>query len=187
MKKLVQLLIIFTLTSGVANAQYGSYSGSFRTFRVDFGAAYSNPGGDELDAGIGFYVNPKFHMNDNLLLGIKYETTAIGATDDDFLDVSSIVCYASTIDYYVSDNNFRPFAGVDIGIYELGTLSTTIMNNTTEIELGSKFGIAPKIGCSYGHLDFTLQYNLIFDQDERFNDFNHASIKIGFHLGGGIN
>jgi hypothetical protein len=151
------------------------------------GASYANPSGDELDAGIGFYVNPKFHMNDNLLLGLKYETTAIGAANDDFLDVSKIVCYASTIDYYVSSENLRPFAGLDIGIYELGSISNTLMNNTVEIELGSKFGIAPKIGVSFGHLDLTLQDNIIFDQNERFNDFNHTSIKLGFHLGGGEN
>lgn len=186
MKKLLSLFFFCTLFSGISLAQYGSY-GSFRSCRIDLGASYANPGGDELDAGFGFYVNPKFHMNDNLLLGVKYESTAIGATDDNFLDVSSIVCYASTIDYYVSTNNLRPFAGVDIGIYDLGSISPTVMNKTVEIELGSKFGIAPKIGFSYGHLDFTLQYNMIFDQDDNYDDFNHTSIKLGFHLGGGEN
>ncbi|MDM8161145.1 hypothetical protein QUH73_15070 [Labilibaculum sp. K2S] len=185
MKKTLGLIIICTLFIGIAQAQYGY--GSFRSFRIDMGATFANPSGNELDAGIGFYVNSKFHMDDNLLLGVKYERTAIGAADDDFRDVSAISCYASTIDYYVSTSNLRPFAGVDIGIYELGSISKTIMNNTTEIELGSKFGIAPKIGVSFGHLDLTLQYNMIFNQNERFNDFNHTSIKLGFHLGGGKN
>lgn len=183
MKKTLIIFLFCTLFSGISHAQYGS----FRSFRIDLGASYANPSGDELDAGIGFYANPKFHMNDNLLLGVKYETTSIGAADDDFLDVSTIVCYASTIDYYVSSNNLRPFAGLDIGIYELGSISSTIMNNTIDIELGSKFGIAPKIGLSFGHLDFTLQHNIIFDQNERFNDFNHTSVKLGFHFGGGEN
>lgn len=185
MKKTLSFIIICILFIGIAQAQYGY--GSFRSFRIDMGATYANPSGNELDAGIGFYVSPKFHMNDNLLLGAKYESTAIGAANDDFLDVSTITCYAATIDYYVSGNNLRPFAGVDIGIYELGSISNTIMNNTVEIELGSKFGIAPKIGVSFGHLDLTLQHNMIFDQNDRFDDFNHTSIKLGFHLGGGKN
>jgi hypothetical protein len=185
MKKTLSFIIICILFIGIAQAQYGY--GSFRSFRIDMGATYANPSGNELAAGIGFYVNPKFHMNDNLLLGAKYESTAIGADNEDFLDVSTITCYAATIDYYVSSNNLRPFAGVDIGIYELGSLNNTIMNNTVEIELGSKFGIAPKIGFSFGHLDLTLQYNMIFDQNDRFDDFNHTSIKLGFHLGGGKN
>jgi len=182
MKKTLSLLFFCTIFSGITLAQYGS----FRSFRIDFGATYANPSGEELDAGIGFYVNPKFHMNDNLLLGVKYESTAIGATNDDYLDVSTIVCYAATIDYYVSSKNIRPFAGIDIGIYELGTVEVKVFE-PEPFELGSKFGIAPKIGLSFGHLDFTLQYNMIFDQNERFDDFNHTSIKLGFHLGGGKN
>lgn len=187
MRKTLILIIICTFFAGIAQAQYNYSNGSFRSFRIDMGATYANPSGNELDSGIGFYVNPKFHINENLLLGAKYESTAIGATNDDFLDVSTIVCYAATMDYYVSSNDLRPFAGIDIGIYELGSISCTNMNKTTEIELGSKFGIAPKIGLSFGHLDLTLQYNMIFDQNERFDDFNHTSIKLGFHLGGGKN
>lgn len=183
MKKSLSILILLIALSAIANAQYGS----FRSFRIDLGGTYSNPGGDELDAGFGFYVNPKFHMNDNLLLGAKYESIALAATDDDFLDVPTLVCYAATFDYYVCNDNLRPFAGVDLGIYELGTITTTLMGQSSEIDLESKFGIAPKIGLSYGHFDICLQYNLILDQNEYFDDFNYSSIKLGFHFGGGEN
>jgi outer membrane protein X len=183
MKKSLSILILLIALSATTKAQYGS----FRSARVDVGVSYSYPGGDDLDAGFGFYVNPKFHMNDNLLLGAKYELTTLKAADEDVLDVPSLNCYAFTIDYYVTNDNLRPFAGVDIGIYELGTISTTVLNQSTDIDLESKFGIAPKIGLSFGHLDICFQYNLILDQDEYFDDFNYCSIKLGFHLGGGEN
>ncbi|WP_372753393.1 outer membrane beta-barrel protein [Labilibaculum sp.] len=185
MKKSLGIFLVLIAISGIAEAQYGY--GSFRSFRIDLGASYSNPGGDELDAGFGFYVNPKFHVNDNLLLGAKYESTELTAVDEDYLDVSTIYCYATTIDYYVSNDNLRPFAGIDIGIYELESITSRSMGQNTEIELGSKLGISPKIGLSFGHLDICFQYSLIFDQNERFDDFNHSSIKLGFHLGGGEN
>ncbi|MBL4560937.1 MAG: hypothetical protein JKX79_08120 [Labilibaculum sp.] len=185
MKKILSLLFFCTIFSGISLAQYGSY-GAFRSFRIDAGGTYSSPSGEELKSGYGFYVNPKFHMNDNILLGVKYENIAFDSENDSGLNVPEIVSYMATIDYYMTTGNLRPFAGIDIGIYELGTMEVKIFESK-DFELGSKFGIAPKIGLSFGHLDFTLQYNMIFDQNERFDDFNHTSVKLGFHLGGGKN
>lgn len=185
MRKILYLSITCVLFSTISMAQYGSY-GKYRSFRIDAGGTYSNPSGEELKAGIGFYVNPKFHMTDNLLLGVKYENTALDSEDDSGLTVPEIVSYTATIDYYVTSSNIRPFAGVDIGIYELGTIEAEIFE-PKGFELGSKFGLAPKIGLSFKHLDFTLQCHMIFDQNERFDDFNHTSFKFGFHLGGGKN
>ncbi|PKQ60524.1 hypothetical protein BZG02_18845 [Labilibaculum filiforme] len=155
---------------------------------------YAIPGGDALDAGVGYYLNPKYQITDQILLGAKVEGAVLASADEDAFDVSAVVSYAATFDYYFNTNAFRPFVGMDAGIYSLGTIefdSSTAFGggNTLDVtgdyDLRSKFGIAPKVGFSYGHFDMALQYNLIFGQEEGYDDYNYMSVKLGFHFGGG--
>ncbi len=188
MKKILTLIVACVVFAGVASAQ----SDSFKSFRVDAGVLYAIPGSG-LDAGVGYYLNPKYHLNDNILLGAKFEGAVLASADSDALDVSAVASYAATFDYYFNTNAFRPFVGADAGIYSLGSIEWDESFNTGgvsgeingDLDLGSKFGIAPKVGFSYGHFDMALQYNLIFGQDEPFNDYNYMSVKVGFHFGGG--
>ncbi|MFA8436527.1 MAG: hypothetical protein ACEPOZ_18620 [Marinifilaceae bacterium] len=185
MKKFLSLIVACFLFAGIASAQ----SDSFKSFRFDAGFLYAIPGGSALDAGAGYYFNPKFHLNDNILVGAKVEGAVLASADEDAFDVSAVVSYAGTFDYYFNTNSFRPFVGADAGIYSLGTVELTafdaITDNTPEIDLGNKFGFAPKVGFSFGHFDMALQYNMIFGQEDGYDEYNYTSIKIGFHFGGG--
>lgn len=168
-------------------------SQEFKNFRVDAGLLYAMPGGDALDAGVGYYLNPKFHITDNILLGAKLEGAVMGSAHEDAFDVSAVVSYAATFDYYFNTNSFRPFVGADAGIYSLGSIEFDNIQNaesstiemTGDLDLGSKFGFAPKVGFSYGHFDLALQYNLIMGQEKDYDEYNYMSIKVGFHFGGG--
>ncbi|WP_282125904.1 outer membrane beta-barrel protein [Marinifilum flexuosum] len=185
MKKIFTLILACLTFAGVASAQ----SDSFKSFRVDAGLLYAMPGGDALDAGVGYYLNPKFHITDNVLLGAKLEGAVMGSADEDAFDVSAVVSYAATFDYYFNTNSFRPFIGADAGIYSLGNVEFEGSNEFAtiegEIDLGSKFGFAPKVGFSYGHFDLALQYNFIMGQEDGYDEYNYFSIKMGFHFGGG--
>jgi len=190
MKKILTLVVACVVFAGVASAQ----SDSFKSFRVDAGLLYAIPGGDALDAGVGYYLNPKYQITDNILLGAKVEGAVMGSANEDAFDVSAVVSYAATFDYYFNTNSFRPFVGMDAGIYSLGSIEFDSNQNfaggsTLEVngdyDLGSKFGIAPKVGFSYGHFDMALQYNLIFGQEKGYDEYNYMSVKLGFHFGGG--
>lgn len=188
MKKIILSLLVIMFAMNVSFAQ----SQEFKNFRVDAGLLYAMPGGDALDAGVGYYLNPKFYITDNILLGAKVEGAVMGSADEDSFDVSAVVSYAATFDYYFNTNSFRPFVGADAGIYALGSVEYDSMDlggtNTLEMDdfdLGSKFGLAPKVGFSYGHFDLALQYNLIFGQEKDYDEYNYMSIKVGFHFGGG--
>ncbi|WP_461630655.1 hypothetical protein [Labilibaculum euxinus] len=182
MKKILTLVVACVVFAGVASAQ----SDSFKSFRVDAGLLYAIPGGDLLDAGVGYYLNPKYQITDNILLGAKVEGAVMGSADENALDISAVVSYAATFDYYFNTNSFRPFVGMDAGVYALGSADLELNGETlASMDLGSKFGIAPKVGFSYGHFDMALQYNLIFGQEKGYDEYNYMSVKVGFHFGGG--
>ena len=133
-------------------------------------------------------LNPKFHITDNILLGAKLEGAVMGSAHEDAFDVSAVVSYAATFDYYFNTNSFRPFVGADAGIYSLGSIDSNLKTDAVtfaDVDLGSKFGFAPKVGFSYGHFDLALQYNIITGQEKNYDDYNYMSIKIGLHFGGG--
>lgn len=180
----VTILCVFAFVS-ITKAQ----SDTFRNFRLDFGALYAIPGGDFLDAGAGFYINPKFHLNDNILLGLKYEGAVLGAAES-AMSVSMVGSVSMSFDYYFNNNAFRPYVGANIGSYSLGTISSASLMGADiylSTDLGYKLGFAPKCGFTYKHFDMGLQYNMILGSDDlvEISDFNYLSINFGFHFGGG--
>lgn len=185
----ITFLCVFALIS-VSKAQ----SDTFKNFRFDFGVLYAVPGADALDAGGGFYLNPKFHLNDNILVGLKYEGAVLGSSDSEMYNVSisMLSSMSMSFDYYFNSNAFRPYVGVSAGTYSLGSVSTSgtvgsSSDYSVSVDLGSKLGFAPKCGFTYKHFDMGLQYNMILGSDDfiEVSDFNYLAIKLGFHFGGG--
>ena len=185
MRKIFTLIIACIAFVCDSSAQ----SDSFKSFRVDFGLLLAMPSGNLLTDdgnGLGLYLNPKIHITDNILLGAKLEGALIGSDDDLSPHIPHLFSYAATFDYYFNSNT--PFVGIDAGLYDLGVIDLDGPGFSTDedkVDLGSKFGIAPKIGFSYGHFDFAFQYNLIFGQRDGYDESNYTSIKVGFHFGGG--
>jgi len=167
-------------------------SQEFKSFRVDAGFLYGMPTGDGYDAGIGFYLHPKYGLNDQFLVGLKYEGAVIGGSTDG-VDISTINSVLATANYYFNTNSFRPFVGAGLGMYSLGSAEfdvTATSGSATatvegDIDFGTKFGFAPEVGFSLGHFDMALQYNMIMGVDSDFESKNYFAIKVGFHFGGG--
>lgn len=179
MKKLV---LLFVMALAVSSAF--SQSENYKPFKVDAGFLYAIPGGDGVKSGAGFYLEPKYNINDNIALGLKLEVAVMGASDDLGTDVSitALKTYQLTGDYYFNQNRVRPFAGLGVGMYSLGSVE---VGGVEVADFGTKFGFAPRVGLLIGHFRAGLEYNVITGIESGMESRNYISMKIGFEIGGG--
>ncbi|WP_066629531.1 outer membrane beta-barrel protein [Labilibacter marinus] len=192
MKKILLILVVALATVATSFAQ----STDYKPFKVDVGALYAIPGGEAVSAGAGFYLEPKYNVTNNIAVGLKMEWAIMGASSDyDNVSISAVGSYQLTGDYYFSENKVRPFAGLGIGIYSLGSVETDVVSAAAgedpfAYDFGSKFGFAPRVGLLMGHFRAALEYNVITGIDTGISELdnkNYLSIKLGFEIGGGKN
>ena len=190
-----RFFLFFALVFAALTTSFAQ-STSYKAFKVDVGGLYAIPSGDGIKAGVGFYLEPKYNINDNIALGLKMEWALMGASDKlgSNASVSTLGTYQLTGDYYFNTNKIRPFAGLGLGIYNLGTVEFSANLNETDdaitingdpIDYGSKFGFTPRVGLLMGHFRVALEYNAIMGVDDVLDSKNYLSFKLGFEIGGG--
>lgn len=185
MKKITILAcaLFALMTPALVKAQ----SETYKLFKVDVGAGY----GFGKAKGVLFYAEPKFNLHDNFAAGLRFEGAILGniSTNDTYgsVDLSAIGSYVLTGDYYLGTNTFRPFGGLGVGLFNMGSVTVDTQDseaNTTDYNIGTKFGVVPRIGFEVGHFRMGLEYNLITSQPSDFNR-NYFSLKAGVVIGGG--
>lgn len=183
MKKLLTLSLVLFITLTVANAQ----SENYKSFKVDLGVLYGIGTAEEFSGGIGFYLEPKYNVSDNIAVGLKGEIAVIGGADilGENVNISAIGSYLLTGDYYFSNSGIRPFGGLGIGIYTLGSTEVDFGTVGGAVNYGSKFGFAPRVGLLLGHFRLAAEYNVITGIEEGLASKNYIAIKAGFEIGGG--
>ncbi|MFW5700817.1 MAG: hypothetical protein ACOCWM_03925 [Cyclobacteriaceae bacterium] len=187
MKKILTLSLVLFITLTVANAQ----SENYKAFKVDLGALYGIGTDESYSAGIGFYLEPKYNVTDNIAVGLKWETAIIGGADalGESVSISAIGSYLITGDYYFGDSRVRPFAGLGTGLYALGAVDFDIDSGNGSVDgsvdYGTKFGFAPRVGVLLGHFRLAAEYNIITGIEEGLASRNYIAIKAGFEIGGG--
>jgi len=182
MRKVIVLALLGLMINSFVKAQV-------TPFKFELGGLYGIPTDSELyKAGAGLYLHPSYYLSDKINIGIKAEFAIIGAADALGTDVSisAIGSYLVTSNYYFTVSKIRPYAGLGVGLYSLGTASVNAdPNNPAEVDFGDKFGVAPKIGLDLGHFTINIAYNYIFDQEEG-SDKNYMTTGIGVFFGGGV-
>lgn len=187
MKKLVFLVSMMVAGATSLLAQ----STDYKAFKVDVGGEYAIPSGDGAKAGIGFYLEPKYNITNNIAVGLKMETAIMAAESvaGASVDISAVNTYQFTGDYYFSNNYVRPFGGLGVGLYSLGSATFSAIDeegNTADLTLdyGTKFGFAPRVGVLIGHFRLGLEYNVITGLESGV-DKNYMALKLGWEIGGG--
>lgn len=160
---------------------------TFKPFKVDIAAGYALPSGSGSKAGVLFAIEPKYALNDNLTLGLRMEgaVTAQGTVVNGQMnegDVKASSSYLATADYFLNTNRFRPFVGAGAGIYSNASANLDAQTSD-DVQTGSKFGFAPRVGFEIGHFRTALEYNVAGKTGTA--NHNYLGIKIGFFLGGG--
>jgi hypothetical protein len=181
----------------------------YKPFKVNLsiGAAVpaSNGGG-----GVLFSIEPKYGINDQIDVGVRFEGAAIarnvvanGNTSSGDAQLAS--SFILTGNYFLSNERFRPFIGLGAGIYGIAGTGFTATSGTGgtstngNINAASVFGGMGRVGFKTGHFVLGIEYNLIPNSNSVVYDSNgtnkigtsvqsknsYAGFKVGFDIGGG--
>jgi hypothetical protein len=188
MKKLSLLVVLSLALTAAVNAQ------EYKKFKVGIGGGYARPGGEGAKGGILFYVEPAYRITDVISVGLRMESAVIvrGYSDPvaaEFdLDIAGIGSYTVNGQYYFSNNNFRPFVGVGLGLFSLAAVEYDI-DGTTEVaaKAEKKIGFYPRVGFDAGHFTLSLDYNIIPATEAGDGEFKNSylGVRIGGFFGGG--
>ena len=176
----------------------GATAQEYKKFKVGIGLGYAAAGGDGAKGGILAYLEPAYRINDAIAIGLRIESALITRgfsdelADDVNLSMAAIGSYTVNGQYYFNMNRFRPFVGAGFGLYTLAAVDVEFGGNSaTALEAGTKFGFYPRVGFDYGHLNVSVDYNIISKSEiaggvGSFKN-NYLGIRLGFSIGGGKN
>src|SRR5436305_11727869 len=103
MRKLIFALAFIAIAVGV-NAQ----SKAYKPFKVDLAVGYAIPGGSGAKGGVLFAIEPKYSLNDNITVGLRWEGAVMARASVDAqgnltsTEVKANGSYAATGDYFFS-------------------------------------------------------------------------------------
>ncbi len=118
--------------------------------------------------------------------GTSFTTSAFG-----------IGSYTLNGQYYFSNNSFRPFVGVGLGMYSIAAASSDIGGTSVSIQAATTvFGFYPRIGFDLGHFNLSIDYNLIPSQSTQVSiggfgittqtsNYSYIGLRLGASIGGG--
>jgi hypothetical protein len=161
----------------------------YKPFKVDVGINLTFPANTDLTVGGGFFVEPRYGINDHLQVGLHLGSNIIGEGQFLFHNTQAVTKAQAignislTGDYIFTKENVRPYLGMSAGMYRrsdyeiIDESSGTIINNQgTHVN----FGVAPRMGVVAGkfRMDATFHFT-----GSGITDF--ISIGLGIQFGGG--
>jgi len=193
MKK--HFLLGLLLLAGVA-----TQAQDFQPFKVGLHLGYAAPA--DGGGGVAFAFEPAYRINDAIAVGLRIEAAALAKiVNEQEASLSTSSSYALFGQYYLSNNNFRPFVGLGLGLYSNATIEFDDAGAFGgDLDPGASFGFFPRIGFDLGHFNLLFDYNLVsktdgFRIEDGFGNIvetddiknSYFSIKIGASIGGGRN
>lgn len=179
---LLSLALVFFTGVFIASAQ------TYKPIKVDVGLGYAIPtkGGEGVNGGITFTVEPHYRLSDEIAVGLRFEGAALARVnntgdEDSDAEVSVLSSYSVTGDYYLGSSGFRPFVGAGMGFFKSASItldSESVNDLNGTIPGATSFGFFPRIGFETGHFRMSSEYNIV-------KDSGYLAFKIGFFLGGG--
>jgi hypothetical protein len=191
-KKMTVLAVILLTATATLYAQ------DYKKFRVGIGLGYAMPSGEGSKGGVMLdYLEPGYRLNDNILVNLRMGLAVVArgtttATNYD-IDVAAIGSYSLNGQYYFTDEGFRPYAGLGLGLFSLAAVSASgdANGNSTTGDVSvsqSKFGFYPRIGFDAGHFTLNIDYNIVPTttgaDGTKFKN-SYLGIRIGGYFGGG--
>ncbi len=167
----------------------------FKKLRAGFGFGYSivgpNLNSPKSEGCLLISFEPSYRIKDRISIGVRLE--AIGQLIGGGLNVAS---YGINGQYYFSNEKFRPFAGIGLGLYHPRLSGDTFYGYTSRLE-ETVLGFYPRVGFDSGHLTIAVEWNIISSSKSIINkpvsnisydgyiNGNYLSLKIGLSIGGG--
>lgn len=157
--------------------------------------------------GLFLKVEPKLKVLQNVYMGVRFGLTLnpqkfeIDNSSQFYIneeDDHGVISFVPTFDYYLNQNNFRPYLGLGIGIYVLSDIDAfPIAANPSDdefiIRVNNQIGILFRGGFELGKLRFGLEYNYIPKADIEIPnvqvigtiDTRYFGLSIGYTIEGG--
>jgi hypothetical protein len=199
MKKITSVLCIVVLAAVAAHAQ------DYKKFRVGLGLGHARPGGDGAKAGLLFFLEPGYRINDAMLVNLRMEFAAMargiaGADGSADFDVTTSGSYTLNFQYFFMSETFRPFAGLGFGTYSCKGASASVSSGQSDVTIGvadaNKIGFYPRVGFDAGHFQLSIDYNIIGATKESFDlgsgqtidleqKNSYLGLRLGLTIGGG--
>ena len=203
MKKVLFIGILF-FTSFTLFAQSEDAERIYKPFRVDVAIGYVVPSGSGIKTGGLFAIEPKYSVLPQLSVGFRLEGAGTGnsgtiVAPNVTAKVGFIGSYLVTSDYFFTNSDLRPFAGLGLGAFNFANFSVNINTSTNPVNEslagGVRFGGMVRSGIEYRHFRFGLEYNMVGNvtippsSATANNSYtvknSYFSIKVGFTFGGG--
>lgn len=196
MLKKVSLFFVALACAFAVNAQ----DQTFKKFRVGLAGGYAVPGGSGAKGGVLINLEPAYRLQDKILVGIRFEGAVVARGFSSEVGASGSASFSGSNSlfgqYYLSNNTFRPYVGLGVGMFSVTTAAVTA-SGTSGDSYGaldeSKFGFFPKIGFDLGHFSMGIDFNLVgkstlksmTSSNEITTKNNYVGIRIGGFFGGG--
>jgi len=179
MKKLL-LIAIVALSINFANAQ------EYKPFQLYIGVGYTVPEGG---GGVLFDVEPAYRINDDIAVGLRWESAAMArVVGNEEASISGTSSYTLNGRYYLGDSKFRPYVGAGVGAFSLASVSVSGAGAGAGAE--TKIGFYPRIGFDFGHFNINIDYNIIpsseiegVDSNGNATTFDVANSYLGIRIG----
>jgi len=182
MKKTIKFFIamlIAVVSLNQATAQ------NYKPVEFDLGLRYDVLTGDFTGGGLGVFIEPHYNINDKLAVGLRFGFDLLGGKlkdTDTGVSASLLSSYIVTGDYMlVNSGNKRVFAGLGLGLSGQGSIE--VETEGTEIpngEVGTVFGIVPRIGAKLGILKVALDYSIYPTDGAK----SFVGVNLGLSFGG---
>lgn len=149
-------------------------------------------------------IEPKVQTSENIVFGLRIglatntQKFKINDPSQFFIDDAhdnGIISFVPTFDYYLNQNNNRPYVGLGLGYYLFNGTDVSTRNGSREVLEGSvnnQLGFLIRGGLEIGNTRYGLEYNLIpkatieipNGQTIGTVDNSYFGLSIGFTIGG---
>jgi outer membrane protein X len=187
--------LLLALVAFTATAQ------EFKPFKVNLSVGYAQPIGAGVSGGLLIAAEPKYGITDNIDLGLRFEAAIVArgievAGNTTTSDVGAFGSYLLTGNYLIGKGGFRPFVGLGVGLFSIGSAGTITVEDGQGAEdvtfvSDTKFGGMIRAGFKAGHFVLGVEYNAVPTTETQFRNATITSenaylgIKLGFDIGGG--
>ena len=139
--------------------------------------------GDAYNTGFGFNAVGKYNLNDNMAVGLNVGYNSFGSDIDGVS--SSMMPITALYEYHFGSNEFKPYLGADIGLYNFSWKTKIDMGILGTVEADDSkmyFGFAPTAGVLYDLSDSfglcgNVKYHVVSTE-------GNSSSFLGINVGG---
>jgi len=145
-------------------------------------------------------VEIKSMVTDEIAVGGRVDFAMLfggRARDDVELDFALAACGLVEGELFLAPGVLRPFIGLGVGAYTIGSQTVGNSDATARIEssTGTYLGIAPQVGIDIGRVRLSATYNAVLGADLELRDVapgavlrevsqSYGSLELGFSFGG---